>query len=150
VTDIVNSPAHYISGGIETIDFIRASLSPEEFRGYCKGNGLKYLSRALRKGDELNDLRKCRWYLNRVIDVIEAQDKLAVEIDEALAQQYRYGRPADVGDTVECVDDADGAITDLEVGARYEVAKVAPNHIALVGNERRYYSRDRFERVLFS
>ena len=42
-TDNVNHPAHYKVGGIETIDYIEAKLTPEEFRGYLKGNALKYL-----------------------------------------------------------------------------------------------------------
>jgi hypothetical protein len=60
--DNVNQPAHYMFGGIETIDFIRSKLTPEEFRGYCKGNALKYVTRELHKnGDE--DLRKAGVYL---------------------------------------------------------------------------------------
>lgn len=60
--DNVNQPAHYTIGGIETIDFIRSKLTPEEFRGYCKGNALKYVTRELHKnGDE--DLRKAGVYL---------------------------------------------------------------------------------------
>ena len=38
--DMVNSPPHYQTGGIETIDYIQAELSPEEFAGYCRGNAL--------------------------------------------------------------------------------------------------------------
>src|SRR5210317_415527 len=40
--DMVNHPPHYNHAGIECIDAIRAALTPEEFRGYCKGNNLKY------------------------------------------------------------------------------------------------------------
>lgn len=64
--DEVNHPAHYTDGGIETIDFIQAKLSPEEFRGYCRGNAMKYLSRAGKKGDAATDLAKANWYLNRI------------------------------------------------------------------------------------
>lgn len=60
--DNVNSPIHYTQGGIETIDFIRAKLTPEEFTGYCKGNVLKYVSRATHKGG-LEDLRKAGKYI---------------------------------------------------------------------------------------
>ena len=45
MTDAVN-PDHYKVGGIETIDYLQAKLSPEEFAGYCRGNALKYMSRA--------------------------------------------------------------------------------------------------------
>ena len=66
--DIVNHPSHYKVGGIETIDFIEAKLSKEEFTGYCIGNALKYISRAGHKTDDGNtDLRKAIWYLNRAI-----------------------------------------------------------------------------------
>lgn len=39
--DPVNSPDHYTFGGIETIDYLKAKLSPEEFAGFCRGNVLK-------------------------------------------------------------------------------------------------------------
>lgn len=64
--DMVNSPPHYTLGGIETIDFIQAKLSPEGFHAYCLGNALKYISRADHKGGE-EDLRKAQWYLNRAL-----------------------------------------------------------------------------------
>jgi len=60
--DMVNHPAHYKVGGIETIDFIQAKLTPEEFRGYLKGNVLKYTSRAGHKGDIDTDIGKMVWY----------------------------------------------------------------------------------------
>lgn len=65
--DMVNSPAHYTDGGIETIDFIRAKLNDEQFYGYCLANALKYLSRAGKKGDWREDLKKARWYINRAL-----------------------------------------------------------------------------------
>lgn len=64
--DPVNSPSHYTQGGIECIDAIEAALTPEEFRGFCKGNALKYMWREKHKnGGE--DLRKAEWYLSRLI-----------------------------------------------------------------------------------
>ncbi len=64
--DLVNSPAHYASGGIECIDAIEASMTPEEFQGYCKGNLIKYTWRYRDKGGT-QDLQKARWYLDRLI-----------------------------------------------------------------------------------
>lgn len=61
--DMVNNPSHYTSGGIETIDFIRAKLTPDEFVGYCKGNVIKYLARSNYKGG-LEDLRKAGKYID--------------------------------------------------------------------------------------
>ena len=67
MTDMVNHPAHYKVGGIEAIDYIAAKLSPEEFAGYCRGNALKYISRAGHKSDAAEDIRKAVWYLNRLL-----------------------------------------------------------------------------------
>ena len=64
--DNVNSPEHYKVGGIETIDFIKAKLTPEEFRGYLKGNVLKYASRAGHKNNAVEDAGKLAWYANRL------------------------------------------------------------------------------------
>ena len=66
--DPVNHPSHYKVGGIETIDYIQAKLSAEEFTGFCKGNALKYISRAGHKADAAEDTRKAIWYLNRMLD----------------------------------------------------------------------------------
>ena len=66
-TSAVNPP-HYTSGGIETIDYIKAKLTPEEYRGYLKGNVLKYISRAGKKGDPREDYAKARWYIERLVN----------------------------------------------------------------------------------
>jgi hypothetical protein len=73
--DPVNSPAHYTVGGIETIDYIKAKLSPEEFIGYLKGNVIKYTSRAGKKQDTIQDLEKAQWYMNRQIKELKGEAK---------------------------------------------------------------------------
>ena len=67
--DMVNHPAHYKVGGIEAIDYIEAKLSKEEFAGYCRGNALKYLSRAGHKDDAAQEYRKAIWYIERLLSV---------------------------------------------------------------------------------
>lgn len=69
--ELVNSPTHYTFGGIETIKFIEAKLSPEEFRGYLKGNVLKYGSRLGHKGDMKIDAGKLAWYSSHLKKVLE-------------------------------------------------------------------------------
>jgi hypothetical protein len=64
--DMVNQPPHYKVGGIEVIDFIQAKLTPEEFRGYLKGNVLKYTSRAGHKDDARQDIGKLVWYATKL------------------------------------------------------------------------------------
>ena len=61
MADNVQHPEHYTSGGIECIDAIRAALTPEEFRGYCKGNMIKYTWRERRKGGD-QDIDKAAKY----------------------------------------------------------------------------------------
>ena len=71
--DEVNHPPHYTDGGIECIEAIEASLTPEEFRGYCKGNLMKYGWRERLKGGT-KSLKKAQWYLDRLIQFDEAQN----------------------------------------------------------------------------
>jgi hypothetical protein len=71
IPDIINSPSHYTSGGIETIDYMEAKSTPEEFRGHLRLTALKYLSRAGLKENTLQDLKKAQWYVNALIEFIE-------------------------------------------------------------------------------
>ena len=64
--ELVNSPKPYTDGGIETIDFIEA-----KGLGYHLGNVVKYISRAGKKTNELQDLKKAQWYLNRYVELME-------------------------------------------------------------------------------
>jgi len=41
-------------------------LSAEEFRGYLKGNIIKYLWREKHKGG-MESLKKAKWYLNKLL-----------------------------------------------------------------------------------
>jgi hypothetical protein len=60
--DMVDHPDHYNAGPIECIDAIRAALTKEEFRGFCKGSTIKYVWRERGKGGD-EDLMKGGWYL---------------------------------------------------------------------------------------
>ncbi len=72
MSDPVNHPVHYTQGAIETIEYMESCLSPEEFCGGCKMNILKYVSRERHKNG-LEDLKKARWYLDRLISYLEKQ-----------------------------------------------------------------------------
>jgi len=66
--DMVNHPPHYQSeSGIECIEAIKAQLTPDEFRGYCKGAALKYLWRERQKGGN-ESLKKAIWYLDKAVE----------------------------------------------------------------------------------
>lgn len=59
----VNHPAHYNAGKIEVIEAI------EDWKlGFHDGNVVKYVARAPHKGNQLEDLKKARWYLDRAIE----------------------------------------------------------------------------------
>lgn len=70
----VDHPPHY--GGndnpFEVINVLAAWLTPEEFRGFCKGNVHKYLARANLKGDPDGDAAKAAWYA-RCLDEFNAE-----------------------------------------------------------------------------
>jgi hypothetical protein len=66
--DEVDKPEHYNSGKVECIEAIKASMSAEEYKGYLKGNTIKYLWRYQYKGKPIQDLKKAQWYLNKLIE----------------------------------------------------------------------------------
>lgn len=65
MNDNVNHPKHYTShpSGIECIQVT-------EHMDFCIGNAIKYLWRAGGKNDEIEDLKKAIWYIQRKIDLI--------------------------------------------------------------------------------
>ena len=65
--DMVNKPAHYQSADIECIDAIRA-VTGDGFHHHLTGTIIKYIWRHRYKGKPLEDLRKARWYLDRLIE----------------------------------------------------------------------------------
>lgn len=75
MTDNVNSPEHYTSGGIECIDAIRAALTSEEYRGYLKGNITKYIWRERLKGGA-EDIAKAAWYIEELKKVDNANGNI--------------------------------------------------------------------------
>lgn len=71
MNDMVNHPKHYmLANGLESKDVVRASLTEEEYRGWCKGNALKYQFRAGKKDPSKikEDYEKAVWFLNELID----------------------------------------------------------------------------------
>lgn len=68
--DPVERPKHYAFGGIECIEAVEASMSPEAYRGFLKGNVQKYVWRYETKNG-LQDLQKAKWYLDQLIFCLE-------------------------------------------------------------------------------
>lgn len=72
--DVVNNPSHYNTGNIECIDAIEESMSNVGFKGYLKGNAMKYLWRYAYKGKQVEDLEKAGWYLSRLTDMVTEEN----------------------------------------------------------------------------
>ena len=73
--DVVNNPEHYNTGNIECIEAIEESMSSVAFKGYLKGNAMKYLWRYDYKGKQVEDLRKCEWYLRKLRDMVVLENE---------------------------------------------------------------------------
>ncbi len=73
--DMVDNQPHYNNGGIECIEAIEAMLSRDEYIGYLRGNALKYMWRFRYKSKPFEDLRKARWYEERLMKfLLDNQD----------------------------------------------------------------------------
>jgi hypothetical protein len=66
VNDPIKNPRHYTYGKQEVIDIIEGFNLP-----YHLGSVMKYILRAGHKEDEILDLKKARWYLDRYIQIKE-------------------------------------------------------------------------------
>ena len=83
----VEHPSHYTSGGIECIDAMKAMLAGYEqerivtkyYWHFLAGQVLKYLWRWPLKERPLQDLKKARWYLDKLIADVENQDHAVTE-----------------------------------------------------------------------
>ena len=61
--EAVNHPSHYNAGKIEVIDAI------DDWKlDFNAGNVVKYVARHQHKSNPLEDLKKARWYLDRLIE----------------------------------------------------------------------------------
>jgi hypothetical protein len=75
MTDPVNHPSHYTANPVEVIDLLEQAVrhAPDPVVGGLQWQSLKYLNRLWLKGNALTDARKAQWYLNRLINKLEAQ-----------------------------------------------------------------------------
>lgn len=68
MNDVVNHPSHYTDGKIEVITYI-----DDKNFNYCRGNAIKYISRAGKKNPEkeIEDLKKAEWYIHHEIERLQ-------------------------------------------------------------------------------
>jgi len=74
IMDSVNRPSHYNTGNIECIEAIEESMSSHAFKGYLKGNCMKYLWRYEYKGKQVQDLQKAGWYLQKLTAMVTEEN----------------------------------------------------------------------------
>ena len=75
VKEAVNHPLHY--GGdtpYECIKVLAQWMTKEEYRGFLRGNAIKYLCRTGKKDETVQELKKTAWYVNKLIESYE-EDK---------------------------------------------------------------------------
>lgn len=73
--DNVNHPKHY-EGKIECIDAMQEVLGKDGTISFCIGNAFKYIWRCKKKHPTpIEDLEKCRWYINKALELLESEDK---------------------------------------------------------------------------
>ena len=61
----VDHPSHYNQGSKETIEILKDFLTEDEFKGFLKGNVLKYMHRYKFKNG-MEDLNRASWYLDKL------------------------------------------------------------------------------------
>lgn len=80
---------YYDVGGISAIDFIRAKLTPEEYKGFLAGNVIKYLSRCQYKtSDPHDDIKKAKKYMDWLEKSFDKKKKKPVKEDSVSAFGY--------------------------------------------------------------
>ena len=81
MSDKIN-PEHYKIGGIETIDYIKAKLTPEEYLGYLKGTQIKYRARiGYKEGeDAISDIDKMDWYRDKEKEIYDENHSLPLKL----------------------------------------------------------------------
>lgn len=70
--DSVNHPSHYETGKFECIDVMEEALGRDAVESFCICNAFKYLYRSKRKNG-IEDLKKARWYLDHLIEMLDAE-----------------------------------------------------------------------------
>lgn len=95
MTDMVEHPPHYqTDSGLEAIDVIGSFFR----ENYNLGTVFKYIARAGKKWDAVEDLKKARWYLDKEIEWREEAGDDSVEIQTYTL--YPDDKDPEIGDQV--------------------------------------------------
>ena len=95
---IIDHRDYYNRGGIEAIDAIESACTGlDGYDGFLVGTCLKYMFRWRWKGTALADLKKARYYLDRLI--AEEEKRLGIEHAESMPERFEQDRAAMAEDT---------------------------------------------------
>lgn len=73
--DNVNHPKHY-EGKIECINAMQEVLGKDGTISFCIGNAFKYIWRCRKKHETpMEDLKKCRWYIDKALELLESEEE---------------------------------------------------------------------------
>lgn len=103
---------YYDAGGIETLDIIKAKLTPEQLAGYYLGNVIKYACRVNHKGCAVRDIEKLATYSAWLKELTEALPKQSVEKGDFSEDMLN----AIIGDASAAVEDSDTGHKDRVLG----------------------------------
>lgn len=118
------NPDHYISDGIETFDVIEAfTKNLTGVQAVCTANVIKYICRWPNKNG-IEDLKKARWYLERLIDDVEIEQEIENDRLSEIEQEIENGRVVEIKSdhplppphitNIRYIRDNDGTITGWE------------------------------------
>lgn len=100
----VEHPIHYNQGGVECIEAIKAAtVGKAGVEAFCVGNAIKYLFRYEAKNG-LEDVKKAQWYINRLIQELEANDTQEQPIAHKSTLDEKYPVFDDDEQPLNCVD----------------------------------------------
>lgn len=73
--EMVNHPDHYTTAdGLECIEVMEQIYGIEKVKAFCQLNAFKYQWRAPHKGNQVKDLEKAQWYLNKFISLSQQKE----------------------------------------------------------------------------
>lgn len=94
-------PDYYASNGLSPIEAMKQGLiSQEQYSGFIIGNIIKYVVRAGKKGNPIEDLKKAKDYINFYMDVFCMTPEEQAELDKELLRMPHETRAADIPITV--------------------------------------------------
>ena len=85
--DAINKSGHYNIGNIECISALKEWMTEEQYRGFLKGNVIKYLCREGHKDSREQDCKKAQYYLNKLVDTFN-EENVKLDYDKDLETCY--------------------------------------------------------------